>query len=90
MLNVNRTDHAQNMNNSLLKIEGVHSREDVQFYLGKRVAFVYHSKKGIKVVWGKVTSAHGNSGVVRARFSRNLSPRTMGASARVMLYPSQI
>ena len=78
------------MNHSLLKIEGVHTREDVKFYLGKRVAYVYHTSKGIKVVWGKVTSAHGNSGVVRARFARNLSPRTMGASARVMLYPSQI
>mgnify|MGYP001076207953 CR=1 FL=1 len=78
------------MNHSLLKIEGVHSREDVSFYLGKRVAYVYRAPKGIKVVWGKITAAHGNSGVVKARFSRNLSPRTMGATARVMLYPSQI
>lgn len=78
------------MNHSLLKIEGVHDRDSTSFYLGKRVAYVYHTTKGIKVVWGKITAAHGNSGVVRARFSRNLSPRTMGSSARVMLYPSQI
>lgn len=86
-----------------MKIEGVETREDTQFYLGKRVAFVYRAKtvqkkpsnpnehgSKVRVVWGKIFNAHGNSGVVRARFKRNLNPRYMGATARVMLFPSNI
>lgn len=65
------------------------------FYAGKRVAFVYRAPKTrqgskIRVIWGKVTRPHGNSGVVRANFKHNLPPKSFGASVRVMLYPSSI
>lgn len=85
-----RTAHAQHTNASLLKIEGVYNRKDTSFYLGKKVAYVYRCKSGIRVSWGKVTAAHGNTGVVRARFVRHLPMEATGKSARVMLYPSNI
>ena len=80
---------------SLLKIDGVNDQKSSDFYLGKKVAFIYKAqtvKAGSKfrVVWGKVTRRHGSNGVVRAKFTKNLSPTTIGSSVRVMLYPSRV
>ncbi|KAF9529709.1 ribosomal protein L35A [Crepidotus variabilis] len=82
-------------NTSLLQIEGVATNKDAQFYLGKRVAYVYKAKteiqgSKIRVIWGRITRPHGASGVVKSKFRHNLPPRAFGASVRVMLYPSNI
>jgi large subunit ribosomal protein L35Ae len=62
---------------NLLKLDGVNDKKSSEFYFGKKVAFIYKAstpKNGSKfrVVWGKVTRAHGSNGVVRAKFSTNL------------------
>merc|ERR1740138_370836 len=82
-------------NTTLLKIDGVRTREDTQYYLGKRVAYVFKAKREVKnskyrVMWGKVRRPHGNSGVVRAKFSKAIPPKAFGAPCRVMMYPSSI
>ncbi|CAI7677816.1 hypothetical protein N7509_004750 [Penicillium cosmopolitanum] len=94
-LSYQRSKHATNPNTSLVKIEGVDDPKAASFYLGKKVAFVYRAKRevrgsNIRVIWGKVTRPHGNSGVVRAKFRNNLPPKSFGATVRVMLYPSNI
>ncbi|KAB5593938.1 60S ribosomal protein L33 [Ceratobasidium theobromae] len=82
-------------NTSLIQIEGVSNKDEAQFYLGKRLAYVYKGKREIKgskirVIWGRVTRPHGNSGVVKSKFRSNIPPHAFGASVRVMLYPSSI
>ncbi|RMJ25039.1 60s ribosomal protein [Aspergillus sp. HF37] len=94
-LSYQRGKHEVRAKTSLIQIEGVDDTNAASFYLGKKVAFVYRAKRqvrgsNIRVIWGKVTRPHGNSGVVRAQFRHNLPPQTFGATVRVMLYPSNI
>jgi len=87
--------HHQNDSKALLALNGVKSREDTSFYMGKRCAYIYRASKKkqntkIRVIWGKIVRAHGNNGVVRAKFRHNLPSKALGASVRVMLYPSRV
>ncbi|KAK4621401.1 60S ribosomal protein L33-A [Fulvia fulva] len=94
-LSYQRGKRNTNPNTSLIKIEGVDEPKGASFYLGKRIAYVYRGKKEIRgtkirVIWGKVTRTHGNSGLVRAQFRNNLPAKSFGAMVRIMLYPSAI
>mmetsp|Transcript_20934 Transcript_20934/g.29340 ORF Transcript_20934/g.29340 Transcript_20934/m.29340 type:complete len:133 (-) Transcript_20934:339-737(-) len=100
--NANQRNHC-----AILQIDGVNNKEDVDFYLGKRVAYIYKAPKArakysrvekesgkqtsrFRVIWGKIQRAHGNNGLVRSAFQKNLPPRALGGSVRIMLYPSRI
>lgn len=99
-LGYKRNRRNQHCGQSRVQIEGLKDRKDVQYYLGKRIAYVYKATKPKKtpsgsmskyrVMWGRVTAAHGDNGVVRAKFRKNLPPSSIGKDVRVMLYPSTI
>ena len=90
-----RSQRLQHSGQALVHITGCVDRTSSKFYHGKRVAYIWKGKnsttgKNYKCRWGKVIASHGNGGGVRVKFQKNLPPRAMGASVRVMLYPNKV
>ncbi|KAI8016234.1 Neutral ceramidase 1 [Camellia lanceoleosa] len=90
ILGYKRSKSNQYPNTSLIQIEGVNTKEEVDWYRGKRMAYIYKAKvkkngSQYRCIWGKVSRPHGNSGVVRAKFKSNLPPRSMGARCLVLV-----
>lgn len=77
-----RSKSNQYPNTSLIQIENVNTKEEVAWYAGKRLAYIYKAKvkkngSHYRCIWGKVSRPHGNTGVVRAKFTSNLPPKSM-------------
>ena len=80
-----RSKVRQNINQCLVKVQGLTDRKDTDFYFGKRIVYIYksitkthNSKHKYRTIWGRICKAHGNSGLVIARFNNNLPPRAIG------------
>jgi large subunit ribosomal protein L35Ae len=69
ILSYRRGRHTQNVNQVLIELENVSSREKAEEFLKKKVIWKSPSGKEIK---GQIIGLHGNKGVVRAKFETNL------------------
>merc|ERR1711936_447921 len=92
VLSYQRNRQNQRPRFALLKIEKLNDSQETKYYMGKRVAYVYKCKTALRgshyrTIWGKITAAHGNKGVVRAHFPNPLPPTSFGRPCRVMMYP---
>ena len=80
---------------NILKLENVQDAKAARWYAGKRVCYIFKAKtekngSKLRVIWGRISRPHGTAGGVRAKFSKNLPPKALGAPVRVMLYPSSV
>ena len=64
----------------LIEIEGVKDRISADKYKGKAVE--WKSPAG-KVIKGKISSAHGNKGVVRSIFEKGLPGQSVGTKVEI-------
>jgi len=78
--NYRRGRHNANERQLVLEIDGVTSKEKAYALVGSRVE--WKSPSG-KVFSGTITSAHGNSGAVRAIFQKGLPGQCIGQEALV-------
>jgi large subunit ribosomal protein L35Ae len=67
--------HTQYNNHMILKPAGLTKREEAEKLVGKAVTFTTVAKNQIT---GKVASAHGNSGCIRAIFERGMPGQSVG------------
>ncbi|MCD6496521.1 MAG: 50S ribosomal protein L35ae [Candidatus Aenigmarchaeota archaeon] len=80
VLNFRQGRHTQRTNQLLLSVEGIATRIEAAKLTGRRV--VWKTKSG-KTIAGKVAGPHGNSGALRARFSKGISGEILGKDIEI-------
>ena len=83
ILSFRRGRHTQRTNQFLLEIKGVDTRAKASVCIGKRVVWTSPGKLK-KKIYGKITTTHGNNGVMRARFSRGLPGTAIGTKVELV------
>merc|ERR1712029_158334 len=77
-------------NQALIQIDQVKCPDQAEKLLGHTVVWKNHEGKKRKLMKGKITAVHGVSGVVRAKFVRNLPPISFGTRCKVKLYINSV
>ena len=80
IVNYRRSRHNQQMDQAIVEVKGINTREEAEKLLGKKV--VLNWKNGDFV--GKVVSPHGNNGAVRVRFNRGIPGQALGKPVSIL------
>lgn len=75
-----RGRHTIHKRHFLIEISGVVKKEDAKKFVGKEVSWASPAGKIIK---GKISSAHGNKGLVRAIFEKGLPGQAVAKGVEV-------
>jgi large subunit ribosomal protein L35Ae len=67
-------------NYMLINIASVDSKEKAEALVGKAVTW---KSPGTKEIKGKITAAHGNSGIVRAIFETGMPGQSLGTTVTI-------
>lgn len=81
ILSYRRGRQTQNVNQVLIELDNVDSREKAKEFLNKKVAWTSPSGKEIK---GEIIGLHGNKGIVRAKFETNLPGQAFTTRVQVI------
>ena len=66
----------------LIEIPEINSREKATEFVGKSVTWKSTGKE-TKIITGKISSAHGGNGIVRAIFERGLPGQAIGTEIEI-------
>ena len=66
----------------LIEVESIKTRDMAKKLIGKNVSWKSEGKTP-KIITGKITSAHGNNGVLRAIFEKGLPGQSIGTGVAI-------
>jgi len=67
----------------LIEVDGCDSKEKAKKYIGKDVQWSSTGREKV-LINGKVVSAHGNKGLIRAIFEKGLPGQAIGTEIKMM------
>jgi large subunit ribosomal protein L35Ae len=79
--NYRRGRHTQNTRQAIIVVPGIDSRKKAFGLVGKKVQ--YSTESG-KIIAGKIVDAHGNSGALRAIFSKGIPGQAIGTKVQIL------
>ncbi|MBN2422606.1 50S ribosomal protein L35ae [Candidatus Woesearchaeota archaeon] len=72
----------QNTRQAIIYVEESASKEDATKLVGKNVSWLAPGKKKTTIT-GKITSAHGSKGAVRALFEKGIPGQALGTKVEI-------
>jgi len=82
VVNYRRGRRTQKMNQMVVLVAGVESKEKALELVGKTVVYTCTGKTA-KIISGKVSAAHGSKGAVRVHFETGMPGQAIGAKVEV-------